>query len=242
MSELLTIDDLDFWSHKDDYGPFIKVNPKLETNLIDLCTAKEEVVLARLAVRAYINQPNNEKIPSLMTITNKRMLIHRVKGSKGFIIKTMRDKMLGKLNDLAILDIGDYTSKALDWIGKNKTANKELNLYVELNGLTDEDILNNTPNWKLLYQGEWQNLISVIKEVTMGNVMFQKGTKINFKPLKDKFFSTSKYPTISFVDEGLETCLLELLALFSDLLASKNVSFAVQPEPAYAFQIKVQGH
>ena len=242
MSELLTIDDLDFWSHKDDYGPFIKVNPKLETNLEDLCAAKEEIVLARMAARAYINQPNNEKIPSLMTLTNKRLLIHRVKGTRGFMVKTMRDRMLGKLNDLAILEIGDYTVKALDWLGKNKTAKKELNLYIELNDLTDDTILNNTEKWKVLYEGEWQHLKSAIKEVTMGKAMFQKGTKTTFKPLKEKFFSTAKYPTISFVDEGLETCLLEFVALFSDVLASKGVSFKVQPDPTCAFQIIAQEH
>jgi hypothetical protein len=242
MSELLTINDLDFWLHKDDYGPFIKVHPKLETNLEELCFAKEEVLLAHMAARAYINQPNNEKIPSLLTLTNKRMLIHRVKGSKGFILKSMRDKMLGQLNDLAILDIGDYTTKALDWLNKNKTAKKELNTYVQLNELSDDDILNNTQNWKLLYEGKWQKLKSTIKEVTMGKAMFQKGTKVTFKPLKEKFFSTSKHPTISFVDEGLETCLLEFVSLFSDVLASKGIDFIVQPDSTCAFKLTAKSN
>ena len=74
----------------------------------------------------------------------------------------------------------------------------------------------------------------------MGNALFQKGTIITFKPLKGKLFSTAKYPTISFVDEGLETCFLEFAALFDDFLASNGINFKVQPEPAYAFQITLK--
>lgn len=242
MSKLLTKADLNYWQNKENYGPFIKVNPKLETDLEGLCSAKEEVILARFAARAYINQPNNEKIPSLLTITNKRLLIHRVKGTRGFMVKTMRDKMLGKLNDLAILDVGDYAVKTLDWLGKNKAARKEIELYIGLNALEDDTILNNENNWKTLYESEWQNLKTNIKEASMGKVLFQKGTKVTFKPLKEKFFSKAKYPTISFNDEALETGLLEFVALFDDFLTSNGLSFKVQPIPSCAFQIIAEKH
>jgi hypothetical protein len=240
MSKLFTKADLNYWLNKDNYGPFIKVNPKLKSDLEGLCKAKEETILALFAARAYINQPNNENIPSLLTITNKRILIYRVKGNKGFMLKTVRDKLLGQLNDLAILEVGDYASKAMDWMGKNKAAKKELELYVELNSLEDDVILNNKNNWKTLYDGDWQSLKKDLKEISMGKVLFQKGTKVTFKPLKEKFFSKAKYPTISFNDEALETGLLEFVALFDEFLSSNGLDFKVQPEPSCAFQITIK--
>ena len=62
MSKLLSKADLNYWLNKDNYGPFIKVNPKLKSDLEGICKAKEETILALFAARAYINQPNNENI------------------------------------------------------------------------------------------------------------------------------------------------------------------------------------
>lgn len=237
MSDLLTRDDLDFWSNEILYDPFFKINPQLKTDLEALCDQQEEVILGRIAVRSYIVQMNNEKIPGYAIITNKRLIIYRVKGTGGFMMKTMRDKMLGKLNDLAPIDIGDYIAKGANYLEKNKVARKELELYVRINEMNDEAVLNNEAGWKVIYESDWQSLKDNIKEVTMGGIAFHKGTKVQYKPLKEKFFSKPKYPIVSFTDEALETALLEWMALFIDYFKMHGVIFKVNPEPAYAFQI-----
>lgn len=237
MSDLLTRDDLDFWSNEPLYDPFFKINPKLKTDLETLCNQKEEVILGRIAVRSYIVQMNNEKIPGYAVITNKRLILYRVKGTRGFMLKTMRDNMLGKLNDLAPIDIGDYIAQGANWLEKNKVARKELELFVRINELDDEAVLNNEAGWKVIYESDWPSLKANMKEVTMGGIASHKGTKVHYKPLKEKFFSKPKYPIVSFTDEALETALLEWMALFMDYFKKHGVVFKVNPEPAYAFQM-----
>lgn len=237
MADLLNIEDFNFWDTQLAYVPFFNVNPQLEKQLDTLSTSDKEMILGTFAVRAYINQPNNSKIPSLLTITNKRILIHRIKGTNT-ILGATRNVLLGQLNSLTILETGDILQSIHGKLTKNKVANKEMKLYEGIAKLDDPAILNNDNNWKVIYEAHWSDLLKDLTEITFGKTLFVKGTNITFKPKKKKFFSIEKHPTISFIDDTLEVGFVAFIALFKDLLSKHGALLLINPEPAYAFQIR----
>ena len=87
---------------------------------------------------APIVQMNNEKIPGYAVITNKRLILYRVKGTRGFMLKTMRDNMLGKLRS--------------PHRNKRTPIARKLLKYRKITGLpTEKEALNNYYNNNLLY-------------------------------------------------------------------------------------------
>ena len=112
-----------------------------------------------------------------------------------------------------------------------------MELYATVNAMDDKAILENQNNWKVIYNGSWEDIQKGVTKAAFSKQPLIKEFKLRFTPKKKNLILKSKFPKVSFKDKLLNQGLITFAALFEPIYKANNLEFQFDEKKGKTFKI-----
>lgn len=160
-------------------------------------TPTAESVITAFWVKAHRNNKLHSEVPSLLVITNRRLIIYRTESIRGYWVKLIIATTAGKVPVVGSL-VSWVTEKVIDGIFfvVGKVSRKERNIKKQIVEITADDLLLNKKAWPVTFEKDLKTLRQELKQIHIANKRFMRLILLDTK----SFWKSFRYPMIKYLD------------------------------------------
>lgn len=185
-----------------------------------------ESVVTAFWVKAHRNNKLHSEVHSLLVITNKRFIIYRTEGIRGYWFKLIISTTVGKIP--VVGSVASWvTEKVIDGIlfVVEKISRRERVLTEQIADLTPDDLLLNKKSWPVTFEKELKTLQQELKQIHIANKRFMRFILLDTK----SFWKSFRYPMIKYLDpEDFLFLCLQVKSQEKELSSWFSISFEDQ--------------
>jgi len=154
-----------------------------------------ESVIVAIWVKAHVNNKLQSEVPSILVVTNQRLIIYRTESIRGYWIRLILATTLGKIPIVGFI-VSWLTEKMVDgvWFVTRSILRTEKDKR-ELPQPTQNELINNHSQWKVTFEKDLLTLRDELKQVHIIDKPLTRFILLDTK----SFWKSFRYPLVKFL-------------------------------------------
>ena len=154
-----------------------------------------ESVIVAIWVKAHVNNKLQSEVPSILVVTNRRLIIYRTESIRGYWFRLILATTVGKIPIVGFI-VSWLAEKLVDgvWFVMRKLLRTEKDKK-ELPRPTLDELINNNRQWKVTFEKDLLTLRDELKQVHIIDKPLARFILLGTK----SFWKSFRYPLIRFL-------------------------------------------